>query len=81
MFDSQFGRQSIDGRGGTVSITVHYGRDYDNAFWDGLSSSLAMGMGRSLIVSPSRWMSWRTSSRTVSRSSPSDWLIRISQAP
>ena len=23
MFDSQFGRQSIDGRGGTVSITVH----------------------------------------------------------
>ena len=35
MFDSQFGRRSIDGRGGTVSITVHYGRDYDNAFWDG----------------------------------------------
>ena len=34
MFDSQFGRRSIDGRGGTVSITVHYGRDYDNAFWD-----------------------------------------------
>ena len=46
-----------------------------------LSSSLAMGMGRSLIASPSRWMSWRTSSRTVSRSSPSDWLIRISQVP
>ncbi len=43
MFDSQFGRQSIDGRGGTVSITVHYGRDYDNAFWDG--TQLVFGDG------------------------------------
>jgi Zn-dependent metalloprotease len=43
MFDSQFGRQAIDGRGGTVSITVHYGRDYDNAFWDG--TQLVFGDG------------------------------------
>src|SRR4249919_773626 len=43
MFDSQFGRRSIDGRGGTVSITVHYGRDYDNAFWDG--TQLVFGDG------------------------------------
>jgi Zn-dependent metalloprotease len=43
MFDSQFGRLSIDGRGGTVSITVHYGRDYDNAFWDG--TQLVFGDG------------------------------------
>jgi Thermolysin metallopeptidase, alpha-helical domain/Thermolysin metallopeptidase, catalytic domain len=43
LFASQFGRQSIDGRGGTVSITVHYGRDYDNAFWDG--SQLVFGDG------------------------------------
>jgi Thermolysin metallopeptidase, alpha-helical domain/Thermolysin metallopeptidase, catalytic domain len=43
LFKSQFGRQSIDGRGGTVSITVHYGQDYDNAFWDG--SQLVFGDG------------------------------------
>ena len=43
LFQSQFGRRSIDGSGGTVSITVHYGRDYDNAFWDG--SQLVFGDG------------------------------------
>ena len=46
MFDSQFGRQSIDGRGGTVSITVHYGRDYDNAFWDGTQLVFGDGDGQ-----------------------------------
>jgi hypothetical protein len=43
LFRSQFDRRSIDGRGGAVSITVHYGRDYDNAFWDG--SQLVFGDG------------------------------------
>ena len=43
LFLSQFDRRSIDGRGGTVSITVHFGRDYDNAFWDG--SQLVFGDG------------------------------------
>jgi Thermolysin metallopeptidase, alpha-helical domain/Thermolysin metallopeptidase, catalytic domain/Emfourin len=46
LFDSQFGRQSIDGRGGTVSITVHYGRDYDNAFWDGTQLVFGDGDGQ-----------------------------------
>jgi Zn-dependent metalloprotease len=46
MFVSQFGRQSIDGRGGTVSITVHYGRDYDNAFWDGTQLVFGDGDGQ-----------------------------------
>ena len=46
MFDSQFGRLSIDGRGGTVSITVHYGRDYDNAFWDGTQLVFGDGDGQ-----------------------------------
>jgi hypothetical protein len=46
MFDSQFDRQSIDGRGGTVSITVHYGRDYDNAFWDGTQLVFGDGDGQ-----------------------------------
>lgn len=30
-----FGRDSIDGAGLPLEATVHYRRDYDNAFWDG----------------------------------------------
>ncbi len=30
-----YGRSSIDGKGGPLWATVHYGRDYDNAFWNG----------------------------------------------
>ena len=29
------GRNSLDGNGGPLNATVHYGQDYDNAFWDG----------------------------------------------
>ena len=46
LFQSQFGRRSIDGRGGAVSITVHYGRDYDNAFWDGTQLVFGDGDGQ-----------------------------------
>jgi hypothetical protein len=35
MFADVFGRKSVDGQGTTLSVTVHYGQDYDNAFWDG----------------------------------------------
>ncbi len=30
-----FKRNSIDGRGGRIDSSVHYGENYDNAFWDG----------------------------------------------
>ncbi|WP_312173376.1 M4 family metallopeptidase [Microbacterium sp.] len=30
-----FGRNSLDGAGAPLDATVHYGVDYDNAFWDG----------------------------------------------
>jgi Zn-dependent metalloprotease len=30
-----FGRDSVDGLGLPLQATVHYGDDYDNAFWDG----------------------------------------------
>ncbi|MDT0183249.1 M4 family metallopeptidase [Microbacterium sp. ARD31] len=30
-----FGRTSLDGAGGELRATVHYGLDYDNAFWNG----------------------------------------------
>jgi hypothetical protein len=38
-----FGRASYDGAGATVLATVHYGRDYVNAFWDG--AQLVFGDG------------------------------------
>jgi Zn-dependent metalloprotease len=28
-------RNSLDGRGGPLHAVVHFGQDFDNAFWDG----------------------------------------------
>jgi hypothetical protein len=36
LFAEVFDRSSYDGAGADVSLTVHYGRDYVNAFWDGV---------------------------------------------
>src|SRR3954451_17250444 len=33
LFEEVYGRESYDGRGSRVSLSVHYGRDYNNAFW------------------------------------------------
>ena len=35
MYAEVYGRDSYDGAGATVVATVHYERDYDNAFWNG----------------------------------------------
>ncbi|WP_101847690.1 M4 family metallopeptidase [Zhihengliuella sp. ISTPL4] len=35
MLLSAFGRNSLDDAGAPLDATVHYGIDYDNAFWDG----------------------------------------------
>ena len=35
LFSEEYGRSSIDGAGKALDATVHYGRLYDNAFWDG----------------------------------------------
>jgi hypothetical protein len=43
LFAEQFDRPSVDGRGTTLSVTVHYGQKYDNAFWDG--TQLVFGDG------------------------------------
>jgi hypothetical protein len=43
MFAQGLGRTSYDDAGAPVSLTVHYGRDYDNAFWDG--TQLVFGDG------------------------------------
>lgn len=46
LFGEVYGRSSYDGRGARVSLTVHYGRDYDNAFWDGVQLVFGDGDGR-----------------------------------
>jgi hypothetical protein len=43
LFEEVYGRSSYDGQGAPVSLTVHYGRDYPNAFWDG--TQLVFGDG------------------------------------
>ncbi|TFC09758.1 M4 family metallopeptidase [Cryobacterium sp. MDB2-33-2] len=35
LFWTGFGHDSIDGHGLPLEASVHYGRNYDNAFWDG----------------------------------------------
>jgi len=43
MYAEVYGRSSYDDAGATVTATVHYQRDYDNAFWNG--SQLVLGDG------------------------------------
>lgn len=43
LFADVYGRDSYDDAGAPVSLTVHYGRDYANAFWDG--TQLVFGDG------------------------------------
>ena len=47
LFATQFARRSMDGQGSPVSITVHFGVDYANAFWDG--TQLVFGDGDGVI--------------------------------
>ncbi|HEU5484656.1 MAG TPA: protealysin inhibitor emfourin [Microlunatus sp.] len=35
LYEQRFERRSYDGAGSTVTVTVHFGQNYDNAFWDG----------------------------------------------
>ncbi|GAA1865702.1 protealysin inhibitor emfourin [Myceligenerans crystallogenes] len=46
MFSEVFARTSYDGAGARVSSTVHYGRNYQNAFWDGTQLVFGDGDGR-----------------------------------
>ncbi|HYK91988.1 MAG TPA: M4 family metallopeptidase [Acidobacteriota bacterium] len=43
-------RNSIDGRGMRIDSTVHYGTNYDNAFWDG--AQMVYGDGDGEIFTP-----------------------------
>lgn len=46
MFHDVFGRNSIDGAGMPLVGSVHYGQDYDNAFWNGSQMVFGDGDGR-----------------------------------
>jgi len=43
LYNEVFGRNSIDGNGMRLDSTVHYSRNYDNAFWNG--SQMVYGDG------------------------------------
>ena len=49
-----YGRQSIDDEGMPLDATVHYGEDYDNAFWNGSRWSSATETARSSTASRRR---------------------------
>lgn len=46
LFAEVFGRASIDGAALPLLATVHYGTDYDNAFWDGEQMVFGDGDGQ-----------------------------------
>ena len=45
LFSDAYGRSSLDGAGRALDATVHYGHNYDNAFWDGSRMVLGDGDG------------------------------------
>ena len=50
LWQAQYGRNSLDGRGLPLVATVHFGRDYDNAFWDG--TQMVFGDGDGVVFLP-----------------------------
>lgn len=46
LYRDVYARNSIDDRGMRLDSTVHYGRGYDNAFWDGTQMVYGDGDGR-----------------------------------
>ena len=46
LFQQEFGRDSLDGAGLPLVASVHFERDYDNAFWDGRQMVFGDGDGK-----------------------------------
>ena len=46
LFSEIYGRDSYDGEGASVSLSVHYERGYDNAYWDGTQLVFGDGDGQ-----------------------------------
>ena len=45
-YKAAFGRNSVDDKGQRLDSTVHYGRQYDNAFWNGQQMVYGDGDGK-----------------------------------
>ena len=45
LWSGAYSRDSLDGKGMPLHATVHYGRNYDNAFWDGAQMVFGDGDG------------------------------------
>ena len=50
LWATAYARDSLDGKGMPLHATVHYGRNYDNAFWDG--TQMVFGDGDGVIFGP-----------------------------
>ena len=50
LFSEVYGRASLDDRGLPLLATVHYGEEYDNAFWDG--TRMVFGDGDGEVFAP-----------------------------
>ncbi|MGI8524089.1 MAG: M4 family metallopeptidase [Nocardioides sp.] len=46
LFAEVYGRSSYDGNGAPVTLSVHYEKDYDNAFWNGTQLVFGDGDGK-----------------------------------
>ncbi|MCM3269523.1 M4 family metallopeptidase [Paenibacillus elgii] len=44
-YKNKFGRDSLDGNGLAIKSSVHYGRNYNNAFWNGVQIAYGDGDG------------------------------------
>ncbi|MFO1425454.1 MAG: hypothetical protein U1F11_00465 [Steroidobacteraceae bacterium] len=75
-----FGRNSIDDAGMTLVSSVHAGRGYDNAFWNGTQMVYGDGDGQVFrrFTRRSTWSA--TSSRTAWCSTPADSTTRARPA-
>ncbi len=50
LWEQAYGRNSLDGKGLPLVASVHFGTDYDNAFWDG--TQMVFGDGDGVIFLP-----------------------------
>ncbi|GAA4408887.1 hypothetical protein GCM10023168_26860 [Fodinibacter luteus] len=50
LWQDAYGRNSLDGRGLPLVASVHFRRDYDNAFWDG--TQMVFGDGDGVVFLP-----------------------------
>ena len=49
-YSDELGRNSIDGHGLELVSSVHYGTDFDNAFWNGSQMVYGDGSGRIFVI-------------------------------